>query len=328
QLVLCSVEKTGCSEFNELMSLTKNTKALESDYDPNLGILYIYQNSLPRFSYSPDFLQECLRWQADLCEWLKANPYNKRKLRYIVGGSVMPQVFNLGGDLQHFVKLIGEGDKDSLREYAHLCIDVLWKWVDSYHDSHITTLCLVQGAALGGGFEGALSADYTICEENVKMGLPEIHFNLFPGMGAFQLLSQRIGPKFAEKFILEGKIHRSQNLFEQGIVDVVVPKGKGMRAVEDFVRKDREKLNGNQAIRNIKRQACPISYEGLIEVTDTWVERAFDLREEDIQVMKNLIDLQQQKYEDNKYKIHLGAELKKMSIKAKKPIRLVQSQLA
>src|SRR3972149_4441233 len=57
----------------------------------------------------------------------------------------------------------------------------------------LTTISLVQGDALGGGFETALSSDVIIAEQSAAMGLPEVLFNLFPGMGAYSLLTRRIG---------------------------------------------------------------------------------------------------------------------------------------
>ena len=44
----------------------------------------------------------------------------------------------------------------------------------------MTTISLVQGDALGGGFESALSSDIIVAEESAQLGLPEILFNLFP----------------------------------------------------------------------------------------------------------------------------------------------------
>jgi DSF synthase len=51
-------------------------------------------------------------------------------------------------------------------------------------DRDVTTIALVQGDALGGGFETALSSNVLIAERSAKLGFPEILFNLFPGMGA------------------------------------------------------------------------------------------------------------------------------------------------
>ena len=48
----------------------------------------------------------------------------------------------------------------------------------------MVTIALVQGDALGGGFECALAHDLIIAERSAKLGLPEVLVNLFPGIGA------------------------------------------------------------------------------------------------------------------------------------------------
>ena len=52
-----------------------------------------------------------------------------------------------------------------------------------------TTISLVQGDALGGGFEAALCGDIIIAEKQARFGFPEVLFNLFPGMGAYNSCS-------------------------------------------------------------------------------------------------------------------------------------------
>src|SRR3546814_13167359 len=59
-------------------------------------------------------------------------------------------------------------------------------------------VALVDGDALGGGFELALACQTIVAESGVQMGFPEVLFGLFPGMGAYSLLSQRGSPKVAE----------------------------------------------------------------------------------------------------------------------------------
>ena len=63
------------------------------------------------------------------------------------------------------------------------------------------------------------------------MGLPEILFNLFPGMGAYSLLARRIGLRAAEELILSGKVLPAAKLHEMGIVDVLAKDGEGEAAV-------------------------------------------------------------------------------------------------
>jgi DSF synthase len=47
----------------------------------------------------------------------------------------------------------------------------------------VITASLVQGRALGSGFECALASDVIVAETGARMGFPEVLFNLFPGMG-------------------------------------------------------------------------------------------------------------------------------------------------
>lgn len=68
-----------------------------------------------------------------------------------------------------------------------------------HFDTDLTTVSLIQGDALGGGFEASLSSNLIIAERGVKMGLPEVIFNLFPGMGAYSILSRKVGAATAEK---------------------------------------------------------------------------------------------------------------------------------
>ncbi|MGH8719316.1 MAG: crotonase/enoyl-CoA hydratase family protein, partial [Burkholderiales bacterium] len=105
-------------------------------------------------------------------------------LDYTVVSSEVPKVFNLGGDLELFMKLIAERDRLGLLLYGRACIEVLYQNYRAY-DLPLTTISLVQGDCLGGGFECALSSDIIIAEKSARFGFPEILFNLFPGMGAY-----------------------------------------------------------------------------------------------------------------------------------------------
>ena len=79
-------------------------------------------------------------------------------IEYVILASDKPGVFNLGGDLDLFKKLIAEQDRAELLRYGHACIDVLYSNYCAF-DLSATTISLVQGDALGGGFEAALSGD-------------------------------------------------------------------------------------------------------------------------------------------------------------------------
>ena len=112
-------------------------------------------------------------------------------IEYVVLASDTPGVFNLGGDLDLFRQLIDTRDRAGLLRYGRACIDVLYRNYIS-HDLPVTTISLVQGECLGGGFEAALSSDVIVAEKCSRFGFPEILFNMFPGMGAYSFLERRI----------------------------------------------------------------------------------------------------------------------------------------
>src|SRR5260221_14556362 len=123
--------------------------------------------------------------------------------------------------------LIKARDRDALAHYAAMCLDNLYPRIHNYSCPTLTTISLVQGDALGGGFECALTSDVIIAEESAHMGLPEMLFNLFPGMGAYSLLSRRVGTREAERMIQSGRVMTARKLHEIGIVDVLAKDGEG-----------------------------------------------------------------------------------------------------
>src|SRR5207253_10633183 len=138
-------------------------------------------------------------------------------------------------------------DLNALAPYSRLCIDNMYARIHNYQSSAMATISLVQGDALGGGFECALSSDVIVAEESAQMGLPEILFNLFPGMGAYSLLARRIGMRAAEELILSGRVLPAQQLHEMGVVDVLAPDGQGEAAVRQWIAENAKRRNGLQA---------------------------------------------------------------------------------
>jgi DSF synthase len=141
--------------------------------------------------------------------------------------SGMPGVFNLGGDLELFKQLIGAHDRAGLQRYGRACIDVLYRNYIA-HELPLTTVSLVQGECLGGGFEAALSSDVIVAEKGARFGFPEILFNLFPGMGAYSFLDRKIGQRGAEEIISSGKIYSAEEMQALGVVDAVAEDGQGV----------------------------------------------------------------------------------------------------
>ena len=212
-----------------------------------------------------------------------------KKVNYYVVGSRIPGIFNFGGDLALFLLLIKSGERSALAHYAKLCIDNIYPRIRNYNCSTLTTISLIQGDALGGGFETALSSDILIAEENAQLGLPEILFNLFPGMGAYSLLARRVGMRVAEELITSGKIYSAPELHKMGVIDVVATQGQGEEAVRQWIAKNQKRRNGFQAVRGARQHVNPITREELDKITDVWVDAALRLEDRDLKMIHRLV---------------------------------------
>ncbi|MCS4280265.1 crotonase/enoyl-CoA hydratase family protein [Stenotrophomonas rhizophila] len=215
---------------------------------------------------------------------------NSGKLRHFVLASDA-NAYNLGGDLDLFTRLIREGNRDRLLTYAQRC-------VEGVHHLHtgfggdVRSIALIQGDALGGGLEMALACHTIVAEEGCGMGLPEVLFGLFPGMGAYSFLCKRVAPQLAEKIILDGRVYSSEEMYAMGVVDVLVPKGHGVKAVEDLIRQHQRIPHSYLAMNAARNLAQAVRYDELLEITKVWVDSALALGDKSLRTMDRLIKAQ------------------------------------
>ena len=261
-------------------------------YDPANRILWQMMTPLRRPSFTISLLYEMLAG-LDLVE--DAFATDQAPVEFVVLGSNMPGIFNLGGDLPHFRELIERRDRATLLHYAHTCVKVQYRRCSGMN-LPICSIALVQGDALGGGFEAALANDVIIAERSAQLGLPEILFNLFPGMGAFSFLSRRLDIVRAEKMMLSGRLYGAVELHDMGVVDHLVEDGTGVAAVEDFVREFGRTAKARKAILKARRTIAPVGYDELLAVTDTWVDAALSLDDKDLRKMNHLAKAQDRRW--------------------------------
>jgi DSF synthase len=216
---------------------------------------------------------------------------------YYVCGSRAPGVFNLGGDLALFVLLIKARDREALAHYARLCIDNMHARIQNYSVPTLVTVSLVQGDALGGGFECAMSSDVLVAEESAQLGLPEVLFNLFPGMGACSLLARRIGLRAAEELILSGRVLGAAKLHEMGIVDVLAKDGTGESVVREWIAKSWKRRNGLQAVMRARQLVQPITRDELDAIAEVWVDAALRVEDKDLKMMSRIVRSQMRRME-------------------------------
>ncbi len=93
-------------------------------------------------------------------------------------------------------------------------------------------IAAMNGHALGGGLELAVTADIRICEAQAKIGLPETGLGMIPGWSGTQRLVKRLGGQVARRLALTGEIVTAEQALTLGIVDQVVEKGGALAAAQ------------------------------------------------------------------------------------------------
>ena len=262
---------------------------LTTHYEAKYKLGWYYMNAFPRACFSQILLKDIEQWFSYVKK--RNEDGEEQEFKYLVLASNIPGTFNFGGDLNLFRLLIEKGDYNALFDYAKSCINVLFQNISHLNDK-LTTISLVQGDALGGGFEAALSSNILIAEKGTKMGLPEVLFNLFPGMGAFSLLSHKIGVSKAEKMILSGQLYSAEELYAMGVVDLLAEKGEGKLAIYSYIKQAERASNSYRAMREIQDMTNQITYQELLDITRIWVEAALRLGKRDLKMMKRLVSRQ------------------------------------
>ncbi|WP_373490025.1 crotonase/enoyl-CoA hydratase family protein [Parasphingorhabdus sp.] len=267
---------------------SKQFREIELRFDRSDEIFWCYMNQKSRPSYTYELGDEIQQVQ----DWIhstyaREGSRNSDPLRYFICGSKTPGIYNLGGDLKHFAECIRRRDLGALKKYARTCVHMQYENSTAF-GAPIITMALVQGDALGGGFEHALAFDILVAEKSARLGLPEILFNLFPGMGAYSFLRQRLSRKDTERFILEGQLFSATELYDMGVVDILADDGMGEAAIIEYTKVNRNRFHAERAVYRARKIANPVSLEELLEITDTWAETALYLDEADVRKMERL----------------------------------------
>jgi DSF synthase len=256
-------------------------------YAPGRKTLWIFMKAYPRPCFTPEMLAETQRLFAAIRD-------TTLEIEFCILASGVPGIFNTGGDLALFADCIRRRDRATLTIYAHSCIDAVYGPLTGYGINAVS-ISLVEGSALGGGLEAALASDFLLVQTDAKMGLPEIKFNLFPGMGAYSFLARKAGTRTAEVLIGSGDVQNGQWMHEHAVADRVFVPGTGPAAVHALIDELAPKLNGVRAMLYARKRIAPVSYAELLDITDEWVRAAFRLKEADLQYMEHLVQLQQRR---------------------------------
>lgn len=261
---------------------------LECLHDISNSTLWSFMDFRGRPSYNPALLDDFHSWQDHIQE---LRDESGDALKYVVLGSRHKGAFCFGGDLDYFTACINRGDSDALVDYGRSCIQILhrnWRACDT----DIATIGLVQGDALGGGFESLLSFDVIVAEKGVRFGFPEQMFGLFPGMGALTFLGRKLGTSKAEELVRTGKLLTAEELFELGLVHVLAEPGQGIEAARAYIRKNSARHSAHLRMYRAMKRANPISYEELDDIVALWADACLTLEPHNLAVMRRLVSAQ------------------------------------
>ena len=238
-------------------------------------------------NFTPDLVAEFRGLVEDLHDGRKRHPLPN----YAVVQSADPDYFSMGGDLRFFRECIQRRDAATLRDYSMRCLDLLLSWNGKFKDT-TTSIALVQGRALGGGFEMALGMDYLIAEEHSSFGFPEIMFGLFPCTGAMGLLASRIGPRAAERMMTNKKVYTAAEVYDMGLVDELCPTGQGELAVERFIANHSSRMKARLKVQQSRSRHETLDHAEGVRIVDDWVETAMCLSDNELRTMDMLIMMQ------------------------------------
>jgi DSF synthase len=266
---------------------------LRTHYDPEYGALSFLMNPAPRPCFTPSLLRDIERFQDTVRSAVQRelNGTSEPSVKYLVLGSAVPGIFNLGGDLDFFVRTIRARDRATLTQYAQLSIKVLYDNLRNL-SLPITTIALLEGTTLGAGFEAALSCDIIIADKNAEIGFPEVVFNMFPGMGAYSFLARRISPVMVERMIMSGRLYSAEELYEMGVIDILADGRTAQEELQHFLRKADKTRTTRTALLRMRERIHPITYEELLDIANLWVESALSLPDKDLRMMERLVRAQ------------------------------------
>ena len=158
---------------------------------------------------------------------IEGNP----EVKVIVLTAKGEKAFVAGGDIKGFPFWMGKGVEEAKKKS-------LWlqEPLNKLERLPQPTIAAINGLALGGGCELALSCDIRIAEEHVEIGLPEVKLGLFPGAGGTQRLPRLIGKARAKEMIFTGESISAEEAQRIGLVNHVVPKGKSLEKAMEIAK--------------------------------------------------------------------------------------------
>ncbi|MGD0160509.1 MAG: enoyl-CoA hydratase-related protein [Candidatus Bathyarchaeia archaeon] len=151
---------------------------------------------------------------------------NDENVRVVVLTGAGEKAFSAGADIKSMIGMtvLKARELSLMGEKLCLALENLEKPV----------IAALNGYALGGGLEVAMSCDLRIASENARMGQTEINIGLIPGWGGTQRLTRLIGRTKAKELVFTGRMIDAKTAEQLGIINMAVPQDKFKETVRQF----------------------------------------------------------------------------------------------
>ncbi len=195
---------------------------------------------------------------------------NGDQIRVLVITGAGEKAFVAGADISEFPKI----NALQARLFARQGQEIF----AALEDLPIPVLACVNGFALGGGLELAMSCDFIYASEQAKMGQPEINLGVIPGFGGTQRLSRLVGKAKAKELCMTGAQISAQEARDLGLVAEVYPAQelwtKTMEVAQSLAAKGQVALRGiketiNQGLQVDMKTACYIEAQAFAGCFDS-----------------------------------------------------------
>jgi len=185
----------------------------------------------------------------ELHDGFKSLNEDKSVKAIIVTGSG-EKAFVAGADISEFAHF-------SVEEGGKLAAEGQRLLFDFVQNLSTPVIAAVNGFALGGGLELAMSCHFRVASDNAKMGLPEVTLGVIPGYGGTQRLAQLVGKGRAMEMIMTAGMIDAETAKNYGLVNHVVPQAELL----DFAKGIASKITKNSSVAIAKAiQAVNANY--------------------------------------------------------------------
>ena len=168
--------------------------------------------------------------------------------------SSLKPAFIVGADITEFAGMFAEPE-EKIQEWLVQGSQIF----NDIEDLPYPTVSALNGMALGGGFEMALSTDFRVGTEDSVVGFPEVKLGILPGFGGTVRLPRLIGADNANQWIGAGSHIKAKQALAEGAIDAIVGQENLVSACEDLIRQNVDKKLDYQCIREQKKSPLTLS---------------------------------------------------------------------